>query len=86
MVEKKVKRVNPNKFYWNPETREKIHVEYMDGTKITLNEGQKKKAEEAKAACTRFSKNEVANNNIMKRKPEEKRGAKPKETTLKAIK
>jgi len=71
MVEKKI---NPNRFFWNPITKEKIYNEYMDGTKIELNAGQLEKAEEAKLACMRRSLKEIETNAIMARKPLEKRG------------
>lgn len=67
------KKVNPNRFFWNPETKEKIYTEYTDGTKIELNEGQKIKAKEAAEACTKRALGEIASNSIMARKPIEKR-------------
>ena len=76
------KRINPHKFFWNPETKEKIHIEYMDGTKIKLNDGQKKKCEEAKAACTRQALKQIKDNSIKRRKPMSKRNPKSAEDVV----
>ena len=77
------KRINKHHFYWNPETKEKLFIEYLDGTKIKLNEGQLEKATEARKACIRQSLKEVKDDFNMRRKPLEKRGRKPKEEPVK---
>ena len=73
MAKTEEKKVNPNRFYWNPETKEKVFTEYTDGTKIDLNEGQKKKSKEASEACTRQAMNEIKSDINMSRKPMDKR-------------
>lgn len=76
MVKESKKIINPNRFYWNPETKEKIHTEYMDGTPIKLTNDQKKKAEEFAKICSKISQKIVESDVNMKRKPAEKRGKK----------
>ncbi len=60
------KTVDPKRFFWNPETKEKVftHHIFMDGRRyvkhepIKLPEGDLKKAEAATAACVRQSNKE----------------------------
>ncbi len=73
------KQINQKRYFWNPETKEKVFTEYTDGTLIKLNEGQLKKTEEAKAACLRQSLKEVESDINMRRKPAHKRLGRPKE-------
>ena len=64
MADTRRKMINLDKYGWNPETKEKIHTHYHilnDNGKIVgeegikLNDGQKQKLEEARAACIRQS-------------------------------
>lgn len=76
MVKETKKIINPNRFYWNPETKEKIHTEYMDGTPIDLTTEQKKKGEEFAKICSKQAQEIVESDINMKRKPAKKRGKK----------
>ena len=98
MSDKNEKRVNPNRYYWNPETKEKIHTHYLvtktdefgrkytDNVPIELNDGQKAKAKLAAEACTRraLKQHEAP---IARRKPKHKilgHREKPKEEAKKS--
>ena len=76
MVEKK--EIDIDRFYWNPETKEKIYSHYTDGSEISLKDDDKKKSEQAKLACIKQSIKQVESDVNQRKKEPEKRGRKAK--------
>ena len=85
------KVINPSRFSWNPETKEKIHTHYyvyegkeiIKQEEIKLNDGQKKKLVEATIACQKQASKEVENTAKAYRKPKYKHLGKDKPDPVK---
>ena len=82
---KNEKMVDQSRFYWNPETKEKIYSHYQDGSEIVLSKEQQDKALDAKKACIKQSLKEVEETPTARKKPLSKRG-RPKKEEVKEVK
>jgi len=76
------KKVDKDRFFWNPETKEKVLSHYVDGSEIKLSDDDKKKAERANLACIKRSLKQVSEDVSSRKKDLIKRGRPSKKEEL----
>jgi len=64
------KMIDKDRFWWNPETKEKKFSHYTDGSEVKCDSAF---VEEAKKACMRMAMKEIEGSPKAKSKPFEKR-------------